>query len=713
MGRRRVLRVNSWPLAATPLVARVAGAAGGGLFSLLQSVCRWCVRARLPLMRSIPLLLGLSGLPMVGQAAENKELFNFVRPLDAVQVSGDNAYLPSVTAESAAQGEILRRATFNPGARPTLSLSPQQGNWDWSQSHAMSLRVQNAMDWALTLDVTLDSAEGKRLSTRIALPAGPAQTLLIPLGATSPRAQGMRAGLVMPWYHHGRRLLLAETVTGEIDKARVKSVSISIPAPHAVQHLLLGRFAVSDGAELGGAYHKIVDGYGQFSRSDWPGKIKSAAQLPQQIANEQRQLQAWLAERPAQDSFGGWVGGAAFTASGFFRTEKRAGRWFLITPQGNPFYSLGVNTVTASQSQTYVEGRETMFAALPAADEPLAAFYGRGEDQADTGANRGRAFSSGRWYDFYRANLERSYGQQPPQVWRQQAQDRLQAWGFNTLGNWSDADFAQDRRMPYSIPLSIHGDYATISTGVDWWGGMPDPFDPRFAMAAERAIAIATRDHREDPWVIGYYADNELAWAGPAQDPQSRYALAYATLRLTTDVPAKRAFLKQLRDKYRNQAGLSSAWGIALPAWELMEDPGFTAPPINPQFPAIESDMRQFLRLFADTYFKTIALREHSRSCAGLRALLRCPELQFLYPRASAGVRFRRIAQAGQAVAGDRVPFRLTRSWPLLGGRRRGVQRGTAWSGLCAFSGPGDGRAADSRGALVPVSGSAGHRAAA
>ena len=45
--------------------------------------------------------------------------------------------------------------------------------------------------------------------------------------------------------------------------------------------------------------------------------------------------------------------------------------------------------------------------------------------------------------------------------------------------------------MPYTLPLSIRGDFSTIRTGFDWWGGMPDPFDPRFAMAAERAIAIA------------------------------------------------------------------------------------------------------------------------------------------------------------------------------------------------------------------------------
>jgi hypothetical protein len=83
--------------------------------------------------------------------------------------------------------------------------------------------------------------------------------------------------------------------------------------------------------------------------------------------------------------------------------------------------------------------------------------------------------------------------------------------------------------------------------------------------------------------------------------------LAYGTLRMTTDVPAKRAFLKQLRDKYRNEDGLSKAWGIHLSGWELMEDPGFEPPMPSPEHPEIEADFKYFQKTFADAYFKTIS----------------------------------------------------------------------------------------------------------
>ncbi|AYF85753.1 beta-agarase [Pseudomonas sp. DY-1] len=553
---------------------------------------------------ALAILFGMSGIPLIAQA---ETLFNFVRPLDAVQVTTQDANLPSVTAETTANGEVLRRLTFNAAEKPSLRLTPQSGTWDWTKAEAMSLRIQSAQDWAITLDVAIESTDGKVLTTQVALPAGPAQTLLVPLSATSPNAHGMRAAPPVPWTADGKRWLPATLVNGEIDRSKVASVTLSLSQPTAAQNVLLGRFGTEEKDQQEAFYDGLMDAYGQYTRADWPGKVKNDEQLKKAPGDEVKQLADWTAKLPQQDTYGGWLGGETFEASGFFRTEKRNGRWFLVTPEGHPFFSLGVNAVTPGLSQTYVEGREAMFKALPKDNEPLAGHFGKGDDRAETDANKGREFNQGRWYDFYGANIERTYGGNDPQRWVRHSLDRLKAWGFNTVGNWSDPAFNNSQRMPYTLPLSIHGDYATIKTGFDWWGGMPDPFDPRFAMAAERAIAIAARDHRDDPWLLGFFADNELAWGGHSEDPRARYALAYGTLRLTTDVPAKRAFLKQLRDKYRNQQGLSKAWGIDLQAWELMEDPGFEPPLPNPEHPAIEEDFQRFQRFFADTYFKTIA----------------------------------------------------------------------------------------------------------
>ncbi|WP_426237943.1 beta-galactosidase [Pseudomonas sp. TWP3-2] len=622
--------------------------------------------------RSLPAVFALIfAAPLLAAPAAQQTLFNFVRPADVVKVVTENADLPQANAEQTAEGEVLRRVTFNPVERPTLRLTPQTGAWDWSQSGMMSLRVQSAMNWAVTVYVQIQSNDGKTLVSRVDLPAGPAQTLLVPLVANSPLSQGMKAGPPMPITLDGQRILLASS-SGELDRSNVVSVSLSMDQPKAAQSLLLERFGVQNGdAVIKAAYGNLVDAYGQSTRSKWPEKVASDEQLKSAASKEQQQLKTWLAERDKSslDKFGGWSKGPAFKASGFFRTEKRDGRWYLVTPEGHPFYSLGVNTVSPEVNQTYVAGREWMFESLPKADEPLASHFGEGDNRGGNGVDQGRSYNAGRWYDFYGANLQRLYGepcksdsdskagvaaaakasaaeettvnaaepvaaseqpnagvaesaktatpQQPAAApckatfdeprWTHHTLDRLQAWGFNTVGNWSEDTLGDAERVPYTLPLSIVGDYTSISTGNDWWGAMPDPFDPRFAMATERAVAIAARDHRDDPWLIGYFADNELAWAGAGADPKARYALAYGTLKMTTDVPAKRAFLKQLRDKYRNQAGLSKAWGIDLPAWELMEDPGFVPPLPSAEHPEIEADFKYFQQVFADTYFKTIS----------------------------------------------------------------------------------------------------------
>ncbi len=578
--------------------------------------------------RTLPAVLALlfSSPLLAGQ----QTLFSFVRPAAVVNVTTTDANMPQYNAEQTTEGEVLRRVVFNPVQQPTLRLSPQNGAWDWSAGQALTLRLQSAMDWALTVDVTVQSSDGRTLSSRIDLPAGPAQTVLVPLRARSPSSQGMRAGPPMPWMYEGQRVLLASSA-GEVDLAQVVGVSLSIPNPKVAQSLLIERVGIQDDDQVfTAAYEGLLDAYGQSTRGRWPEKITSDEQLKAARGREQQQLKGWLDARGKQqlDAYGGLLAGPAFEAKGFFRTEKRDGRWYLVTPDGHAFYSLGVNAVAADGGRTYVAGRESMFKALPGEGESLAAFYGQGNNDDGNASSQGRNFKQGRWFDFYAANLYRTYGEPCPASpavpcppasldaarWQAHTLDRLQAWGFNTLGNWSDPALGQARRMPYTLPLSIVGDYTSISTGMDWWGRMPDPFDPRFAMATERAVAIAARDHRDDPWLIGYFADNELAWAAPGEDPKARYGLAYGTLRLTTDVPAKRAFLKQLRDKYRNQQGLSKAWGIDLQAWELMEDPGFEAPLPNPEHPEIERDYQYFQQVFAETYFKTIsdALKWHA-----------------------------------------------------------------------------------------------------
>jgi len=516
-------------------------------------------------------------------------------------------------AEHASDGMAQQRYAFQPAAQPQITITPADGKtWDWTSKGELRLRVQNAMPWAVTLTVDIDSAAGtQHLHAAVGLPAGPAQTLVLPLHAESPRGEGMQAPPPMPFANHGQLTLLATTVQGAIDLHRVGAIRLGMPAPAAAQTLLFGRIdTVAGAANLHDAYAGIVDRYGQFTRGQWPEKISDDAALRAAHAAEQSALAKSPAQAAGMDNYGGRLDVQNLTRTGWFHAQKANGRWQLVTPEGHAFFSLGVNAVVADGGRSYVEGREFMFNDLPPASGEWARFYGNGDSrQPDQGASQGIGYNHGRWFDFYAANLYRVDGAKWMDAWRTRTLDRLHAWGFNTVGNWSDASLGRAHRLPYTRPINIAGNYANVSAGYDYWGRMPDPFDPRFVQATEQAVANASRDVHDDPWLLGYFADNELAWAGVG--PQGHWGLAIGTLSGDAKSPAKQAFIAMLRKKYVEPETLASAWGIALGSWDALNVTSFAAPAPNEPHPAIAADYSAWLRLYADTYFRTVAQAIH------------------------------------------------------------------------------------------------------
>lgn len=60
---------------------------------------------------------------------------------------------------------------------------------------------------------------------------------------------------------------------------------------------------------------------------------------------------------------------------------------------------------------------------------------------------------------------------------------------------------------------------------------MPDPFDPRFTEAADKMARNAAARFAGDPWLIGYFVENELSSGrGSPAKPEEHSALAINTL---------------------------------------------------------------------------------------------------------------------------------------------------------------------------------------
>jgi hypothetical protein len=141
-------------------------------------------------------------------------------------------------------------------------------------------------------------------------------------------------------------------------------------------------------------------------------------------------------------------------ATGWFHTQKVDDQWWLVTPDGRPFYSTGVNHVTADYDTDRTTGR------CPYC-EAITARYGTAE------------------------------------AWSDATVSRLRTWGFNTIGAWSDVDRFSSR-MPYTGLLSM-------AAGTDW-------FAPEFVAHAQQEAATKVMPHRDDPNLVGWFLDNELSW---------------------------------------------------------------------------------------------------------------------------------------------------------------------------------------------------------
>jgi hypothetical protein len=147
-----------------------------------------------------------------------------------------------------------------------------------------------------------------------------------------------------------------------------------------------------------------------------------------------------------------------FKPTGYFYVAKKHGRWYMVTPQGDPFYAAGIDSVSTA---------------------------GSGTDQV-TGICP------------YCETVENEYGSDTA-AWASATVSQIQSWGFNTLGPYSD-DTDLGSQMPYEVQLSM-------ASGDDW-------FAPSFVTNADEVAATEVAPLADDPNVIGYFTDSELDW-GP------------------------------------------------------------------------------------------------------------------------------------------------------------------------------------------------------
>ena len=241
-----------------------------------------------------------------------------------------------------------------------------------------------------------------------------------------------------------------------------------------------------------------------------------------------------------------------------FRVEERDGLWAMIDPEGQPFFSIGINCINPA-------------------------------DKDDNAGPKYQGLSK------HGGNLDR---------WQKATLARLRDWRINTIGAWSSL-----RGRPYVLEFSL---------SYSWCDVFGDVFEAYVENAARTALKrpdvaadFATLDR--DPMLIGYFTDNELIWGegyGWQGDEQCSLFEYYASL----EPPAagKKAWVAYLSDVYRNNwAEFSLTWNVTATTPDELTRVVKIEPRSRDRHAAAKSVADGFMRRVAERYFEVTSRVMH------------------------------------------------------------------------------------------------------
>lgn len=535
--------------------------------------------------------------------AAEQTLFRLDRATDLARFRTSDATVAVVRPDEDA---ALRLTTGTKERWPGVTLPAPGGHWDLSQSADAVVQVRNVGTNRAVLNCRVDNpgADGTRHCVNGSLSLNPGQrgTLRVHLRRASDDTLGGKLfGL--------RGYPVTAGGPGTVNASNITQILFFVNQPREVHVFEIGEIRATGSYTPPTAwvtdanpFFPLIDTFGQYKHKDWPGKVHSLAELQQRREAEAKELTA----RPGPEGwnqYGGWAKGPQLKATGFFRTEKVNGKWWLVDPEGRLFFSHGIDCVRMIDA-TPIEERTNWFENFPGYHDEFRQFRSKG--YALKGHYAGR---SPECFAFGSANLKRKYGPDWRDTYAEVIHLRLRSWGLNTIANWSDASVFLMRRTPYTDNLGSRG-ARMIEGSEGYWGKFPDVFDPSFSNSVRRAMAGKRNSSANDPWCIGYFSDNEMSWGNET-------SLALAALKSPPDQAAKLELIADLKAKYADVEKLNAAWGTTHTSWNALVETR-----IAPDERKARADLTAFYTKAAETYFRTV--REAIKSVAPNQLYLGC-----------------------------------------------------------------------------------------
>lgn len=535
-------------------------------------------------MNRITSAITLIFLATVFQGNSQEVIYDFSRGVDTNAVFHNGADISST-------GNALRINTFHSKDWPGITLKAPNGSWDFSGKTELAADMKNTgtNNVAVCWRVDNQGADGTRkcITEHIELEPEQTGTLRVTLparqkGPDAPKLFGMRG------YPAG--MGTNET----INPAEITQFLFFVSKPavnHSFEITKITAGGTPPSLPQGRAFFPFIDTFGQYIHKDWPGKIHSMAELTGRRETEAAEL-IKITGPPDWDKFGGWNKGPSLKATGFFRTEKVNGIWWLVDPDGKLFFSHGIDCVRMLD-YTPVDERADWFGDFPGAQPEFTEFSSK--HHALHGHYAG---NSPLCFSFAGANLRRKYGTEWRTVSAGVVHQRLRSWGMNTIANWSDTAVSQLKKTPYVATVNIRSRQLEGSKG--YWGKFCDVFDVQFKEQAQKSLAREKGKSAGDPWCLGFFVDNELSWGDDT-------SLAIGALCSPPDQTAKKVFIGDLKEKYKTIETLNSAWATKHSSWDDLLQSRECPDKIRAR-----DDLVAFYSKTAELYFKTIrdAVRE-------------------------------------------------------------------------------------------------------
>src|SRR2546430_8723669 len=235
-------------------------------------------------------------------------------------------------------------------------------------------------------------------------------------------------------------------------------------------------------------------------------------------------------------------------ASPPFSIQQEGESAWLVRPNGERFFALGVCCVNRGASRQEFDPANPGYAA---------------------------------WQHYADSNL-----------WAEATLKRLKAWGFTTVGGWSDF---QALRHCGAADLAFAPVLQIGSTaGAPWW----DMWDPKIIDRMDQVAREQILLLRDDPRLIGYYSDNEIGWWNAI--------LFKMTLDQAPTSGQRQRLIELLRQTYQNDwsellRDFEPAPGVE--NWQELDRHGMLF--LRPDGNGIRVE-RRFLTLMAERYYSLV-----------------------------------------------------------------------------------------------------------